>query len=326
MTTHNSTYRIICLIACWLGVMLIATAQDRKMTADDIKTIKGLSIGNLEKDTYLVFDEGYVLDRWELKPAYVFNFSDEIERKVYVYAISDLEEGDTLGLALYYQVESQSLTIPIIMPGVNGERAAWDQYMDDLKYTGEDHAGFLACISFVISREFAGLMNSQSSAPQSDEGEFEYCFPGDAQVAMADGSFKRIDEIQAGDHIRTLGSEEMSQETIVTGVVTLEEMTSINRIGVLPWEGILMAADEWTQLPWIYLEATAGHPILTSKGSVKMADLEANDQLFGVDDQGEISELRVHFIWEASRKVPKVYHLLTEGKPYLVSGIWVMEK
>ncbi len=47
------------------------------MTVEQLKAIKAIKIANLDKDSYFK-SGGFILDRYEERPAYVFTYSDGI--------------------------------------------------------------------------------------------------------------------------------------------------------------------------------------------------------------------------------------------------------
>src|SRR5690349_10617463 len=73
-----------------LGLAVIAveaTAQEtktenRSLSLEEFNKVKTFIPKNLDQDTYVKFENAYILDRYQMKPPYVFKYSDGIERKI----------------------------------------------------------------------------------------------------------------------------------------------------------------------------------------------------------------------------------------------------
>lgn len=319
-----SRFLLFILLAASPTLALLAQ-EARVMTAADYEAAKTLRIENLERDTYVVFDEpGYILDRYELRPAYVFTFSDSMERRLYLYLLYPLETEDTLGFVLFYHSAETDIALPI--PGPGAERAAWSLYIDDLKYTGEDHPGFLPTVSFVISRELAGLLQGVN-APMEESGEYEYCFPAQGQVTLADGSLRPIADIRPGDRLWSWSeSEQQPVLTTVTGVDRHER----NRIPLLELglvqPAVPLASQTATDLPLHQLLCTANHPLQTANGPVAAGDLRLGDELLLYQGQ-QVVPVQVAYIRSGQHHTTTVYSLQTQRNlPFWVDGVLVLPK
>lgn len=301
------------------------------MTLDQLKAIKAIKIANLDKDTYFKAD-GFILDRYEERPAYVFNYTDGITRKIYLYKVFTAANTKELGLLAIYKNEKSGEIKPFVIPGASADRKAWDAYIDDLKYVGEKEPGLMSTLTFVLSREMAGLLSG--GAGKSDESgakkkeEYNFCFAPDAPVTLADGSAKKISEIMAGDVV--LGYNAQTKTFSPTTVTKVDQHTNHDFALAGVW---ISAVNELTAgtspaptAPTL-LEATANHPVLTAMGRKALGDVKAGDILYRYErGTNQVVAYRVVQREQKSRSVKTVYNLVTEAGAYLVGETVVLDK
>lgn len=302
--------------------MTLLQAQEG-LNATQYKALKQLRIANPERETYLVFDEaGFILDRYEMKPASVFRFSDSLERRLYLYLVYPADREDTVGLFLYYQRQDQVIALPV--PGQTADKAAWALYLDDLKYTGEAEPGWLATVSFLLSKELAGLLEGKTAAME-DEDDYEYCFPSTARVTMADGSQRPIAEVQPGDLL--LGADpNTTAATLVTGV-DLHRRAVISLFLIVGLESSAPLATSQEELPVLrQLQLTGNHPVWTARGRVEAKNLLPGDQLL-VWAGNDMAPLVLLAVEPDGGTVGEVWTLNTEGgQAFWVENILVLPK
>lgn len=300
------------------------------MTVEQLNAIKAIKIANLDKDTYFK-SGGFILDRYEERPAYVFAYSDGITRKIYLYKVFSVEDTKELGLLAIYKNEKTGAVKPFVIPGASADRKAWDAYIDDLKYVGEKEPGLMSTLTFVLSREMAGLLSG--GAGKSEEGsgkkkeEYNFCFAADAPVTLADGSSKGIQDITVNDVV--MGYEAKTKTLAPTHVTRIDVHTgsfALAGVWVAPVQEV--TADTRTTLTTpTLLEATANHPVLTATGRKALGDVKVGEVVYRYDAtvQGVVAYKVIRL--EASvRSVDKVYNLVTQSGAYLVSETVVLDK
>ena len=302
------------------------------MTLEQLKAIKAIKIANLDKDTYFKAD-GFILDRYEERPAYVFNYTDGITRKIYLYKIFSAENTKELGLLAIYKNEKSGEIKPFVIPGASADRKAWDAYIDDLKYVGEKEPGLMSTLTFVLSREMAGLLSG--GAGKSDESgakkkeEYNFCFAPDAPVTLADGSSKEIGSLAVGDVV--LGYSAQSKAFIPTAITKVEQHTNRDFTLTGVWLSAVneLTADARTasKTAPMLLEATANHPVLTATGRKALGDVKAGDILYRYErGTNQVAAYRVVQLDPKTRTVQTVYNLTTESGAYLVGETVVLDK
>lgn len=305
------------------------------MTVEQLKAIKAIKIANLDKDSYFK-SGGFILDRYEERPAYVFTYSDGVTRKIYLYKVFTAEDTKELGLLAIYQNTKTNEVKPFVIPGATADRKAWDAYIDDLKYVGEKEPGLMSTLTFVISREMASLLSGGGA--KTDEGgakkkeEYNFCFAPDAPVTMADGSSKNISAITVGD--RVMGYDAQTKLLTPTTVTKLDVHQGAGPGAEFELAGVwITAQNELTadtrNAPTtpILLEATANHPVLTAVGRKALGEVQAGDLLYHYDAMANgVTAYTVVRTEKAIRTVKKVYNLTTESGAYLIGETIVLDK
>ena len=330
----NNLLSFLLFLACATATQLLsqrvhAQTASAGMTLDQLKAVKAIKVANLDKDTYLK-SGAFILDRYEERPAYVFNYTDGITRKIYLYKIFTAADTKDLGLLALYQNGKTGEVKPFVIPGASADRAAWDAYIDDLKYVGEKEPGLMSTLAFVLSREMAGLLAGGSG--KTDEGgakkkeEFNFCFAPDAPVTQVDGSAKPISTVAVGDIV--LGYNTQTKTFAPTRVTNVDTHQSTNIVLAGVW---LVSANELTadnranvSVPVLF-EATANHPVLTATGRKPLGGVKAGEMLFRFEN-GKPVPYRVVRPESSSRSVKTVYNLTTESGAYIVGETVVLDK
>jgi hypothetical protein len=322
-----------CLLVCCVVVAQLvsqhAQAQTASMTLDQLKAVKAIKIGNLEKDTY--FKSGdFILDRYEERPAYVFNYSDGIPRKIYLYKIFTAADTKELGLLAVYENGKTKEIKPFVIPGASADRKAWDAYIDDLKYVGEKEAGLMSALGFVISREMSLLMGGGAKEEGGDKKkeEYNFCFPVDAVVTLADRQTKAIQDVKTGDEVLAYDAKTRLLVPAKVREVTIHEKPNLSITGVwiTPVQEVSASSSASLTKP-VLLEATANHPVQTATGAQKLGDLRTGDVLYRFDGATRaVSAWKVATVQSNIRTVDKVYNLTTEKGSYLINDVVVLDK
>jgi hypothetical protein len=331
----NNLLSLLIFLVCAITTQLLsqrvwAQSASASMTVEQLKAVKAIKIANLDKDTYFK-SGGFILDRYEERPAYVFTYSDGITRKIYLYKVFTAEDTKELGLLAIYQNTKTNEVKPFVIPGASADRKAWDAYIDDLKYVGEKEPGLMSTLTFVLSREMASLMSGGGAKTEEGSGkkkeEYNFCFAADAPVTMADGSSKTISTVAVGDVV--LGYDTKTKTLIPTQVTRVDTHAGdFTLAGVWLTPVNELTADNRTALtaPTL-LEATANHPVLTATGRKVLGDVKAGEVLYRYDASSTtVSAYKVVRTEKAVRAVKSVYNLATESGAYLVGETVVLDK
>ncbi|MBO0934215.1 Hint domain-containing protein [Fibrella aquatilis] len=305
----------------------MAQATAGTLTAEQATAVKAIKIANADKDTYFK-SGGYILERYEDRPPYVFTYSDGITRKVYLYKIYSAADTKELGLLALYQNGKTGESKSFVVPGVGADRKAWDAYLDDLKYVGEKEPGLMSAMTFALSREMATLLGGGSA--KIDEGgkkkeEYNFCFSAEAPVLLADGSSKPIAQVAIGETI--MAYESTSHAVVpaqVTGVQRHKGQFGLIGIWTVP-EAELSASRTAQLTPPSLLEATDNHPVLTASGRKALGEVVLGETVYRYEN-GRLQSHRVISTGTTGRYTTTVYSLTTQQGSYVVNGMLVLEK
>ncbi len=310
---------LICAIASPLPAQQ-AMPEVKEMTEEAYQALKEVKINNLEKDTYLKLETGFILDRE--KPPYHFKFSDGLERKIYLYQIYDTKNLQPTGRLVVYSTGEQTHTLPI--PHRNTKKAVWGLYIDDIKAYDEAADGFSSCLALMLSKEGQGTVKEEES---EEEEEYEYCFPADAEVMLANGQSKTFKELDKGDQIwASTHADQDWQAQAVQEITVHYGNFSLWRLVLSPSE-VLTASQEILILEERALEATANHPVLTQRGRLRIEEIQTQDVLYlwNAEEQA-LLPYQVRQVLPHVRSVTEVYNLKSPGEAYIVNGLVVFEK
>lgn len=293
-----------------------------------VKAMKAIKIANLDKDTYFK-SGGFILDRYEERPAYVFNYTDGITRKIYLYKIFSAADTKDLGLLAIYHNGKTGETKPFVIPGASADRKAWDQYIDDLKYIGEKELGLMSALTFVLSREMANLMAGGTGKTEAGgtkkKEEYNFCFAPDAPVTLPNGSAKAIADVAVGDVVLGYnGQTKAFAPTRVTRVDTHRGTFALVGAWLTPAQE-LSVENQAKPILLTRLEATANHPVLTASGRRALGEVRAGELLYRYE-AGRPVAYRVVRVEARQRTAATVYNLATASGAYVVDGTVVLDK
>jgi hypothetical protein len=313
-------YSILALLITLTSFAQEAAKTGIKNTEYDL--IKKISIKNLDKDTYIK-DGGFVLDN--SSQPYVFKFSDGLERRIYVYKVMEATGMSEIANLMIFTTPKNGKQIPLVVPNPLAEKEVWGKYIDDLKEGEKTIMGFSSCIAFVMAKEFSGVSGDKSK----DEDKYEYCFPGNALVTMADGSTKEIADIKSGDSVMSYNVSTNAEEETLVEKVDIHESNrfALTTLSLIDPNAMIEATLNASKFDLKVLEATANHPLLTSTGTTKMGDIKVGDILYFYEkDAKAFKEFKVFTTHKDSKMVEKVYNLITQKNNYLVNSIVVQKK
>jgi hypothetical protein len=318
------------LLGCFFLTTFSVSAQSdksRALTLDEYKKAKTLAIKDLDNDTYVKFENAYVLDRFEMKPPYVFKYSDGIERRVYLYRLLDNKTKQGMGMLAVYYTPGDGKKINVCIPSPESDKTVWAQYIDDLKDYNKAEAAFGSAFAYVMSREMSGMASgSTGGSTTGNKTDYDVCFPAQALVTLADGSAKPIAEIKAGQKVASYNAQTGNLEIAVVQEVQTHEGKAY-AITTLLAANELVTASTTTQTAYIVaLQATPNHPVLTQEGRKPMNQVKANDVLYVYNaTSGAFDTFKVYAA-QSAETVSKVYNLVTDKGNFLINGATVLDK
>src|ERR1700754_1727048 len=102
--------RSFLFVACFLvaGVTVIRaqdTAGNRALTMGEYEKARTFTVGDLDKDTYVKFENAYILDRGGFGKPYFITGDDGMKKRIDLYKLLLKEGRVELGTIIYYTTE-----------------------------------------------------------------------------------------------------------------------------------------------------------------------------------------------------------------------------
>lgn len=162
------------------------------------------------------------------------------------------------------------------------------------------------------------------------------CFVAGTQIEMANGTSKSIEEVQAGEEVRSVEffEGEVKGETIThnseppfgftTSVVESVKVSTVVDTYLVNWSGTKLVGDEKTHLVDKFAHCTGEHPFYTNRGWVEAKNLVEGDQLAIMENNTWVTVTEsLHMPGEQT-----VYNLInvTPNNNYYANGVLVHNK
>src|ERR1700733_1923531 len=85
------------------------TPNPRPLTLDEYNKALTYSIADLDKDTYVKFDNAYVLDRYESRKPYFITGGDGLKKRVDLYKLIAKDGMQEIGMMVFYTNEKDKV-------------------------------------------------------------------------------------------------------------------------------------------------------------------------------------------------------------------------
>jgi hypothetical protein len=326
---------LLCLLAAGTGfVRAQDTGAVRALTMDEYEKVKTFSVGDLDKDTYVKFDNTYILDHNGFGKPYFITGDDGKRKRIDLYKLIFKEGRVELGTIIYYTTENGK-RYTACMPGYKADPKVWRKYFEDIHAIEKEEPFFVMKLSYVLSEElgfqlYRAANGQQGSAVNRGEaGTYgnDICFPGEMQVSMADGSSKDVSDVRPGDEVVTVDPVTNVRRAVVVKELTVHEVKNyaITRLTLV--SAVVRGADlpgSWeVRLSSRVLEATPNHPMVGGKTA---GELKVGDKVWCAEGTG----YRVFTVWdktEGAGGMQRVYNVVAaEGSTLIMNGVVVRQK
>jgi len=316
----------LCMLA---GPFFTVQAQDttsKALTMAEYEKAKNFSPSDLDKDSYVKFENAYILDRNDFGKPYFITGDDGLKKRIDLYKLIRKEGRIEIGTVIFYTTETGRRYMACL-PGFKADGKIWEKYFEDIHAIDKVEKNFVLKLSYVLSRELGFQLyragaTGVSFGREREAGTYgnDICFPGNTLVTMADGNKQFLSEIRAGDAIVTVDPA-TNQATIVT----VKELTVHDAKNYAITRLLLVSALEdgrEIRLSSKVLQATPNHPILTMEGEKKMGELKVGDKITSPDGTFTVWDKE-----ETAGGVQKVYNIVAAGgSTYIMNGIMVLQK
>jgi len=308
------------LMAGLIAVRAQDSASGRALTMAEYEKAPSFHVKDLDKDTYVKFENAYILDKSGFGKPYFITGDDGKRKRMDLYRLILKEGRVELGTMIFYTNEKGQGWVAC-MPGYRAGADVWKKYFEDIHAIEKDEPNFVLKLSYVLSKELGYQLYRNAGKDVSREaGTYgnDICFPGDMEVAMAGGGKKLLSEVKAGDAVVTMDPVTSRQKTVVVKELTVHEAKNyaITRL-------VLVAVREMGERDLVLssrvLEATPNHPMM---GGKKVGDLKVGDAVLCTDG--------IFTVWEKTEGaggMQRVYNIVADGEsPLTVNGVIVKQK
>jgi hypothetical protein len=326
------------LLSCiFLSVIYCVLAQEKLpahiISMEEYTKAKTFLIKDLDKDTYVKFENTYVLDRYESRKPYFIIGDDGKKKRIDLYKFLLKEGMQELGTIIFYSNEKGTI-YSACLPTANADSKIWEQYFSDIHTIEKTEPNYILKLSYVLSKEFSFQQFKQANLGKDiskEAGTYgsDICFPGDVLVSMADGSQKILSTIKAGDQIITVDAlTNTPQTTIVKALAEHEAKNySLTKILLLSVKEVTNKHVTETYLSHRALSATPNHPILTEDGEKPAGAVKPNDRILCKEPNGQYISYIVVDTNEVIEGIQKVYNIEAQsGTTFMMNGVMVKQK
>jgi hypothetical protein len=332
MNMTNIVFAVGLLLAGTIAVRAQDSATVRALTLDEYNKARTFSVGDPDKDTYVKFENTYILDHSGFGKPYFITGDDGKKKRIDLYKLILKDGRVELGTIIYYTTENGKRYTACI-PGYKADAKVWRKYFEDIHAIDKEEPFYVLKLSYVLSEElgfqlYRAASGGQSGTASREAGTYgnDICFPGDMRVSMADGTKKPVSEVRPGDAVITV-----DPVTHLERAVTVRELTvhavknyAITRLVLL---SVLGRGSHDLVLSSRVLEATPNHPMMTAGGARKAGELLAGDRVLCPDATGGYREFMVWDKTEAAGGMQPVYNIVAGGgSTFLMNGVVVLQK
>jgi hypothetical protein len=313
-------------------------AQDktpvRTITMAEYEKVKTLQVKDLDNDTYVKFENTYILDRYEGRKPYFVTGDDGKKKRFDLYRLLLKDGMQELGTVIYY-TDEKNKTYEAFLPDFRADAKIWNRYFEDIHAIDKVEPNFVLKLSYILSKEFGFQLYkaaNQGKDLAKEAGTYgsDICFPGDVEVTMWNGSKKNLSEIQKGDKIVTVDPvTQQPSVTVVKGLVTHEEKNyAITHLLLLSIDEKIGDGGMEVKLGSKELNATPNHPVMTMEGEKKIGSLSTGDEILCLNKASGKYERYV--VWDKNEHaggLQKVYNIVADGgNTFVMNDVMVLQK
>ncbi len=331
---RKSLFTICLLVMGTLAFAQNAAPNPRPLTMDEYKKGKTFSIANLDEDTYVKFENTFVLDRYEGRKPYFITGSDGLKKRIDLYKFIAREGMQEIGQMVFYTSETGK-RYQALVPDFTADAAVWEAYFDDIDNINKVEKNFILKLSYVLSKElsfqqYKVINGGKVSKDESAKYGTAICFPGDELVTMSNGSKKQLKDVKSGDKIITVDPVTHQSSTTVVKQLTEHEPENyaITQLVLVLAKEHDAANGLNINLSAKVVKATPNHPMLTKNGNSKIGDIGLGEQVLCMNETtGKYETYTVLKKDEHADGVQKVYNIVAEkGSTLIMNGVMVLQK
>jgi hypothetical protein len=320
------------------GSIYLSQAQKavnpRPLTIDEYNRAQTFTIADLDKDTYVKFENTYVLDRYENRKPYFVTGSDGLKKRIDLYKLIAKEGLQEIGLMVFYTNEKGKL-YKALVPDFTADGKVWAKYFQDIDNINKEETNFILKLSYILSKEvsfqqYKVLNGGKDLKEESATYGNDICFPGDELVTMANGEKKMLKTIKSGDEVITIDPATKKESAVKVKELTIHEAKNyaLTQLVLVSAKIRNTNAGQLVNLNAKVLQATPNHPMLTKQGNQKMGQIAEGQEVLCLNEQTcRYETFTVLQKTERGGGVQKVYNIVADGgSTLLMNGVMVMQK
>jgi hypothetical protein len=306
-------------------------AQDvnpRPLTLEEYEKAKTFEIKDLDKETYVKFDNVYILDRYEAKKPYFITGDDGLKKRIDLYKLLAKTGMQELGLMIFYTNETGKV-YKALLPNFTAAGPVWEHYFEDIHSIDKEEKNFVLKLSYVLSKEvgfqlFKAINQGKDMSKESATYGNDICFPGDQLVNMEDGSKKLLNELKAGDKIITV-------EEGISKTIQVKKLIEHDAKNYAVTELVMISAKELKEneilLSGKLLRATPNHPMATLSGNKEIGKIMEGESLLCFNEATNAYEAYIVINrTEFAGGIQKVYNIEADGNSFMMNDVIVLQK
>jgi hypothetical protein len=310
------------------------TVNPRPLTMDEYKKAQTFTIANLDNDTYVKFENAYVLDRYESRKPYFITGSDGLKKRIDLYKLIAKEGMQEIGLMVFYTNEKGKL-YKALVPDFTADAKVWEQYFQDIDNINKTEQNFILKLSYVLSKEvsfqqYKVLNGGKDLKEEAGTYGNDICFPGEELVTMANGDKKMLKAVKSGDEVISVDPATKKNMVVKVKELTTHEAKNyaITQLVLVSAQTKSTAEGKEVKLNSKVLQATPNHPMLTKQGNIKIGEVVTGQEVLCLNEQtGKYEAFTVLQKTEHAGGVQKVYNIVADGgSTLLMNGVMVMQK
>lgn len=306
----------------------------RAITMAEYDKTKSFAVKDLDNDTYVKFDNAYILDRYESRKPYFITGDDGNKKRIDLYKLVAKEGMQELGVMIFYTNE-KGQQYKACMPNFNADSKVWEKYFEDIHAIDKQEANFVLKLSYVLSKEFGFQLYKAANAGKDMSKESatygnDICFPGTVEVAMANGSKKLLHDIQSGDQVVTIDPVSQQATTVTVQELTAHEAKNYAITNLLLVKTVETATTNGMEVLLLQkeLHATPNHPMQMQEGQKKIGEVNTGDKVLCRDEQS--GNYETYIVWnktETAGGIQKVYNIVASGgNTFMMNDVMVLQK
>ena len=323
------------LLASVINVRAQDSANNRSLSLAEYDKAKKFTVTDLDKDSYVKFENTYILDRSSFGKPYFITGDDGLKKRIDLYKLILKDGRVDLATIIFYTTETGKL-YTACMPGYNADASVWKKYFEDIHAIDKDEKFYVLKLSYVLSKELGFQLYRASSgkdlSKDREAGTYgnDICFPGDMKVLMAGGTKKILSEIKPGDEVLTV-----DPLTRINTIVKVKSLTVHEEKNYAITKLLLMSVveNEKTNYKDVklfskILQATPNHPMVTINGNKKMGDINEGEKILCLDEKSNgYKTYTVINKEESAGGMQRVYNIVAEsGTTFIMNDVMVLQK